>query len=141
MKATQARQLKHYFHLDHFELKTLWICLLKYRKHFLLLYDFAINDNQMLATNQSYCFYHKVSYSSSLAGTHQLRQIQTEQSCCVSHFHHFLLVAIYLDQVSWVYYIIRQNIEFLNTSPSPIRPWTPTSAGCQKTIIIANECL
>ena len=63
MKATQARQLKHYFHLDHFELKTLWICLLKYRKHFLLLYDFAINDNQMLATNQSYCFYHKVSYS------------------------------------------------------------------------------
>ena len=76
MKVTQARQLKHYFCLSYFELKTLWICLLIYQKHFLLLYVFEINNNQIFAEFQSYFFCHKVSCSSFIAGRHYLRKIQ-----------------------------------------------------------------
>ena len=89
MTVAQARQLKHYFRLNHFELKTLGICLLKCQKHFLILYVFEINDNQILAAHKSYFSYHNVSCSSSSAGTHLLHQMQTEQSCCVGQFHHF----------------------------------------------------
>ena len=55
--------------------------------------------NQKFAAYQSYSFYHKVSCRRSSAGKHHLQQIQTEQSCSVGHFHHFLLAAIYMVEL------------------------------------------
>ena len=126
----KARQLKHYFRLIYFEVKTLWICLLKCQKHSLLLYVYEINDNQIFTAHQSYFFYHKVSCSSLSARAHHLQQITnwTELLCgSLSSFsvsgslHGSCKLSLLFSKAKYI-------AEFFNATPSLIQPWTPTPA-------------